>query len=46
MWLSVPEAERPAVRAEAERRLLAATGPDGAIAFEQGVRYTLAVRPG
>lgn len=45
MWLSVPEAERPRVRAEAERRLEAARQPDGAIVFEQAVRYTLATRP-
>jgi ubiquinone/menaquinone biosynthesis C-methylase UbiE len=45
MWLSVPEAERPRVRAEAERRLEAARQPDGAILFQQAVRYTLATRP-
>jgi ubiquinone/menaquinone biosynthesis C-methylase UbiE len=45
MWLSVPEAERPRVRAEAEGRLLEAREPDGSIRFEQGVRYTLASAP-
>lgn len=46
MWLSVPEAERPAIRAEAERRLEAARAPDGSITFEQPLRHTLASRPG
>jgi ubiquinone/menaquinone biosynthesis C-methylase UbiE len=45
MWLAVPDAERPRVRAEAERRLLEASRPDGSIVFEQGLRHTLAVRP-
>lgn len=46
MWLAVPEPERPALRAEAERRLAAHAGPDGAITFEQPVRHTLGARPG
>jgi predicted exporter len=45
MWLAVPEDERPAVRAEAVRRLSAYAGPDGSVVFTQGVRYTLATRP-
>ncbi len=45
MWLSVPEAERPAVRAEAEMRLARSAAPDGSIEFEQVVRHTLARRP-
>lgn len=46
MWLAVPEAARPEVRAEAERRLEAARRPDGTFLFQQRVRHTLAVRPG
>jgi ubiquinone/menaquinone biosynthesis C-methylase UbiE len=46
MWLSVPEDERPAVRAEAERRVTEHAGPDGAVVFTQDIRHTLAVRPG
>lgn len=42
MWLSVPEAERAAVRAEAERRLMRHAQDDGSIVFEQRVRHTLA----
>lgn len=45
MWLSVPEDERPAVRAEAKRRLASHAGPDGTIEFEQSLRHTLARRP-
>ena len=41
MWLSVPEAERPAVRAAAEARLLEHAAPDGSVTFQQNVRYTL-----
>jgi ubiquinone/menaquinone biosynthesis C-methylase UbiE len=45
MWRAVPEAERPAVRAEAERRLAAAADPTGGFVMHQQVRYTLGVRP-
>lgn len=45
MWLSVPEDERSAVRAEAVRRLSSHAGPDGSVTFTQGVRYTLATCP-
>ena len=45
MWLTVPEDRRPEVRAEAERRLGAFAGPDGAVVFNQGIRHTLAIRP-
>jgi ubiquinone/menaquinone biosynthesis C-methylase UbiE len=46
MWRAVPEAERPAVRAEAERRLAAAAHPTGGFVMHQQVRYTLGVIPG
>jgi len=45
MWLSVPEDQRPDVRAEAERRLASYADPDGSITFTQNIRYTLASRP-
>ena len=45
MWLSVPEEERPQVRAEAERRVAAHAAADGSITFDQPVRHTLARRP-
>jgi hypothetical protein len=45
MWLAIPEDERPAVRAEAERRLLVHAAADGSVTFDQAVRHTLAVRP-
>jgi ubiquinone/menaquinone biosynthesis C-methylase UbiE len=45
MWLSVPEDERPAVRAEAMSRLASYADPDGSVTFTQGVRYTLAASP-
>lgn len=41
-WAAVPEAERPAVRAEAERRLQSAADPSGGFVVHQGVRYTTA----
>lgn len=41
MWAAVPEAERAGVRAEAARRLAAATTTDGDIELTQQVRYTL-----
>ena len=44
MWLAVPEEDRAAVRAEAERRIASYADPDGSVTFTQGVRYTLAVR--
>ena len=44
MWLQVPEAERPTVRAAAEERLQATRDADLRIGFEQVVRYTLGVR--
>ncbi|HET8971066.1 MAG TPA: class I SAM-dependent methyltransferase [Candidatus Nanopelagicales bacterium] len=44
MWLAVPEGERPAVRAEAVRRLAAVADPDGSVTFSQTVRHTLARR--
>ena len=45
MWLLVPEADRPAVRAEGERRLCEIAEPDGSILTFQGVRHTLGERP-
>ena len=45
MWRAVPEAERPAVRAEAERRLAAAAHPSGGFVMHQQIRYTLGIRP-
>ncbi len=45
MWLSVPEEERPAVRAEALHRVASYADPDGSVTFTQGVRYTLATSP-
>jgi ubiquinone/menaquinone biosynthesis C-methylase UbiE len=45
MWLSVPEAERPAVLDQARRRLDEIAAPDGSITFSQPIRHTLAVRP-
>ncbi len=45
MWLAVPEDQRTAVRAEAERRLAAYADPDGSVTFTQGVRYTLGTSP-
>ncbi len=44
MWLSIPEPERPAVRAEAERRLASMADGDGSVTFVQAVRHTLGVR--
>jgi len=44
MWLAVPEPARSGLRSEAERRLAAFAGADGAIVFEQPVRHTLARR--
>ena len=41
MWAMVPEGERPAVRAEAARRLAAAATDDGSIVLTQSVRYTV-----
>lgn len=46
MWLSVPEAERAAVRATAEARLLEHAAPDGSVTFQQNVRHTFAVAAG
>lgn len=46
MWLSVPEAERPAVRAEAGLRLARHAAPDGSITLSRSVRHTLALTPG
>jgi ubiquinone/menaquinone biosynthesis C-methylase UbiE len=46
MWLAIPEHERPAVRAEAERRLAENADPDGSITVTQSVRHTLARQPG
>jgi hypothetical protein len=45
MWRAVPEAERPAVRADAERRLTAAAHPSGGFLMHQQIRYTLGIRP-
>ena len=45
MWLAVPEEQRGAVRAEAERRLASHADADGSITFTQNVRYTVASRP-
>ncbi|MGB7980773.1 MAG: hypothetical protein WCF36_08270, partial [Candidatus Nanopelagicales bacterium] len=39
------EVERPAVRAEAERRLADAAHPAGGFVMYQQVRYTLGIRP-
>ena len=46
MWAMVPDGERPAVRAEAERRLAAAADEDGRIVLRQQVRYTVGVLGG
>ena len=45
MWGAVPESERPAVRAEAERRLSAGAHPSGGFVLHQQVRYTLGIKP-
>ena len=45
MWRAVPEAQRPAVRAEAERRLAASAHRAGGFVMHQQIRYTLGVRP-
>jgi ubiquinone/menaquinone biosynthesis C-methylase UbiE len=45
MWEAIPESVRPDVRAEAARRLLGATHPDGGFVLRQHVRYTLGERP-
>ncbi len=44
MWERVPEAERGGVRERAAELLEAARTADGALGFDQPVRYTLAVR--
>jgi ubiquinone/menaquinone biosynthesis C-methylase UbiE len=44
MWLRVPEAERPAVRAKAESYLQNYVEVDGSIIFTQGIRHTLALK--
>ncbi len=44
-WLSVPEEERPTVKAAAFRVLGGATDPDGSVHLWQDVRYTVGVRP-
>ena len=44
MWLAVPEEERPAVRAEAERRLAQHAAADGSVTLEQTIRHTLGRR--
>lgn len=46
MWLSVPEDERPRVRAEALRRFAEHADADGSATFTIGIRYTLATVPG
>lgn len=45
MWALVPEAERPAVRAETARRLAAAADVTGRLRLTQQVRYTVATAP-
>ena len=46
LWLAIPPQERPAVRAEAERRLAAAADPDtGEYVLHQDVRFTVGRRP-
>lgn len=45
MWRAVPEPERPAVLAEAARRLAPAEDPAGGYVLHQQVRYTLGARP-
>ncbi len=45
MWRAVPEPQRPAVLAEAARRLAPAEDPAGGYVVHQQVRYTLAARP-
>lgn len=42
MWLAIPEDARPAVRAEAEDRLMRSATTDGLVTFTQTVRHTLA----
>ncbi len=44
-WGAIPQDERPAVKAEAQRRLGESAAPDGSLTFAQDVRYTLALRP-
>lgn len=46
MWAAVPESARPSVRADAYRELAACRDEDGRIRLRQGVRLTLARRPG
>lgn len=45
MWLSIPEDERDAVRADAYARLAEHAAADGTITFRQSVRHTLARCP-
>jgi len=42
----VPDVDRPGVKDEALRRVAEAAGPEGALAFDQDLRYTLGSRRG
>jgi ubiquinone/menaquinone biosynthesis C-methylase UbiE len=44
IWDTIPDDERDAVLADAAARLDGCRRPDGAMGFDQGVRYTLGVR--
>jgi len=45
-WGAVPDVDRPGVKDEALRRVAEAAGPEGALAFDQDLRYTLGSRRG
>lgn len=45
-WASVPEADRLAVKAEAQGRLMESAAADGSLSFTQDVRHTVGSRPG
>lgn len=45
-WAAVPEGQRPAIKAEAQRRLVDLAADDGSLRFDQDVRYTLGSRHG
>lgn len=44
IWDTIPEADLDAVLADAAARLDGCRRPDGAMGFDQGIRYTLGVR--
>jgi SAM-dependent methyltransferase len=45
MWLSIPEADRPAFRERLTVQLQRIAGADGAITYHQNIRHTLARQP-